>query len=101
MAASMPACCDAGARRTATVAAVVRRRRKRAPFIRSPLGRGGDEQLKIDRRVAPERDRELLKCAKKRAIAYEISRLLFNSLKTYPTSPYLPHAKLATRRLLS
>jgi outer membrane protein assembly factor BamD len=92
----------AGARRNATVAASgsTDKKNKKGPgFFGRLLGRGGDDEYaELIGGVAPGRDRELFEVAAKEArkSRYEQAQLLFNVIvRTYPDSPYLPHAKLA------
>ncbi|MCA1556484.1 MAG: outer membrane protein assembly factor BamD, partial [Acidobacteria bacterium] len=92
----------AGARRNATVAATgsTDKKNKKSPgFFGRLLGRGGDDEYaELIGGVAPGRDRELFEVAAKEArkSKYEQAQLLFNVIiRTYPDSPYLPHAKLA------
>jgi outer membrane protein assembly factor BamD len=90
----------AGVRKVDGSKAVQGTRKKKKGRFFGLFGGGDDNKFEeLTGTVAPGRDRELFELAAKevRNGNYESGRLLFNTIiTTYPDSPYLPLAKLAT-----
>ncbi len=73
--------------------------KKKKKFLGIFGGGGNDEYEELIGNVTPGRDRELFIVATKevRKNNYDVGRLLFQTIiNTYPDSPYLPMAKLAS-----
>jgi outer membrane assembly lipoprotein YfiO len=76
-----------------------REKKKKGKFLGIFGGGGNDEFEELIGNVTPGRDRELFIVATReiRKNNYDVGRLLFQTIvSTYPDSPYLPMAKLAT-----
>lgn len=76
-----------------------REKKKKGKFLGIFGGGGNDEYEELIGSVTPGRDRELFIVATReiRKNNYDVGRLLFQTIvSTYPDSPYLPMAKLAT-----
>lgn len=76
-----------------------KKKKKKGRFFGLFGGGGDDKYEELTGTAAPGRDRELFELAAQevRKSNYEIGRLLFNTIiTTYPDSPFLPLAKLAT-----